>query len=256
MRMQGKLELWMPALVLAGCAGELVGPGETAQLDQTGTAVLAPSEMKNSALTTSVLNATSAAAMGATQASRKVLTTAVICALDSTQSISFVVDGVSYAYTGGLGIAPGWTTSALTPTQASWVSACVFAAVNNLSMVVWVSVRGSVSSLVPSLTERTSYQIEEGAYWGNAFVDLGAIAAYSCDGVDQLINDTYADLPLRQCAQWDGVIGSNKSPCGMGYAGRCSSVCTTTSAPYAGCSFLGGAASDSVVTAFLSGVPL
>jgi hypothetical protein len=250
----GKLEFCIPALVMAGCAAEAVSPGETAQAEASGNTIVL-SELARSALTTARLDATNAASMAGTAEARTVLALAVGCALDSRQTISFTVNGVTYVDTGGVGIAPGWTTSALTVTQAAWVSACLFAHVNDVSSLIWISLRGAEANLAPTAVELTGYKIEEGAFWGNAFIDLGPVTGYSCDGVDQAANDDYADLPLRQCAQWDGVAASNRSPCGISYAGRCSTVCATASAPYAGCSFLGGPVSGPVVTIFLAGTP-
>lgn len=245
---------WIPVLV-AGCAAEPVDPGEVIQLDQINMLAIASSELSGSALSTARLDATSAAAMGGTAAARKVLTFAIRCALGGTQTITFTVDGTSYSATGLAGIAPGWTAGALTTTQAAWVSACVFAHVNDSTTLIWLSVRGTEASLAPTISERADYQIEEGAFWGNAFPSLGPIRGYSCVGIDQAADDTYAQLPLRQCAQWDGVASSNRSPCGLSYAGRCSQVCTAMVAPYAGCSFLGGAVTGPVVTTFLAGIP-
>ncbi|MGH9884580.1 MAG: hypothetical protein ACREBE_03575, partial [bacterium] len=99
------------------------------------------------------------------------------------------------------------------------------------------------------------YELEEGAFWGNVFTNLGAVSGYSCNGVDQAADDTIGDLPLRECAEWDGVESSNASPCGFHYAGLCSTACTTATAPYSGCSFGGGTASAGVVTTFLYGAP-
>jgi hypothetical protein len=244
---------WIPALV-AGCATDPFDPGEVVQLDQVSHS-LSLSELTSGALSTVKLDATSAAAMGNTAVRRKVLTSAVACALSSTQTVAFSVSGTSYSVTGVLGIAPAWTSTALTTTQAAWVSACMFAQVTDATTLIWLSVRGTEASLVPTISERTNYQVEEGAFWGNAFPNLGAIAGYSCVGNDQAADDTYGQLPLRQCAQWDGVASSNLSPCGMRYAGRCNQVCTATVAPYSGCSFLGGTATGPVVTVFLAGMP-
>lgn len=244
---------WIPALV-AGCATDPLDPGEVVQLDQVNHS-LSLSELASGALSTVKLDATSAAAMGNTAVARKVLTFAVGCALSSTQTISFTVAGTSYSATGVLGIVPGWTSTALTTTQAAWVSACMFAHVTDTSTLIWLSVRGTESSLAPTISERADYQVEEGAFWGNAFPSLGTIAGYSCVGNDQATDDSYGQLPLRQCAQWDGVTSSNLSPCGMKYAGRCNQVCTATVAPYSGCSFLGGTATGPVVTVFLAGMP-
>jgi hypothetical protein len=216
---------------------------------------LAPAGLASTALTTAMLDATNAAAMGMTQEARDVLAYAVGCALENTQSISFTVGGIEYSDAGGVGIAPDWTTSPLSTTQAAWVSACVFAHANELSRVIWISVRGDQASLATTAAEQAQYPLEEGAFWGNVFVDLGTIAGYSCEGVDRSANGTDAELSERECAQWDGITGSNTSPCGLGYAGLCSSVCSTATAPYAGCSFLGDAASATVVTTFLAGAP-
>jgi hypothetical protein len=153
-----------------------------------------------------------------------------------------------------MGVAPGWTAHALSATEAAWVSACVLSRVNLTSVPVSVSLRGGNAGSDTTLAEVGDYQIEEGAFWGNIFTDLGAITGHSCDGVDQAADDSYGDLPLRACAQWDGVASSDRSPCGMSYAGLCSAVCTTAS-PYSGCAFQAGTASEAVVTSFLYGTP-
>jgi hypothetical protein len=243
----GTVRWCVPALMAVGCATESFDPGEATQVDELNTYTLALAELTSSALTTVRLDAASATAMASTTAKRKVLTFAVACALNSTQTITFTVGGTVYMATGAAGIAPGWTAGALTPTQAAWVSACLFANVNDASTLIWISLRGSQPSFTTSPDERAAYQIEEGAFWGNAFSNLGPIVGYSCNGLAQ------APLALRQCAQWDGATASNRSACGMSYAGRCSQVCTSVVAPYSGCSFLGGAAAGPVVTIFLAG---
>jgi hypothetical protein len=252
----GEATWWIPALMTAACAAESFGPGEASQLDQIDMHTLALTELTSSTLTTARLDAASAAAMGSTPAGRRALTFAASCALDSTQTITFTVDGTVYTATGALGLAPGWTARTLTTAQAAWVSACMFAYVNDASSLIWISLRGSEASFATTPSERTDYQIEEGAFWGNAFSNLGPVMGYSCNGVDQAADDSYAQLPLRQCAQWDGVTASNRSPCGMSYAGRCGQVCASVVAPYSGCSFLGGASAVPVVTIFLAGAPV
>jgi hypothetical protein len=216
---------------------------------------LSPAAFASSLLTTSVLNSTNAAAMGQTNLARKVLSFAATCALDATQSVDFTVGGVTYHATGLMGIAPSWTTSALSASDADWVSACVASRVNLTSAIVEISARGNNAGYDTTIGEITDYEIEEGGFWGNVFTDLGSVAGYSCNGIDQAADDTVGDLPLRECAEWDGVASSNASPCGFHYAGLCSAACSTATAPYNGCSFLGGAANSSVVTTFLYGTP-
>jgi hypothetical protein len=215
---------------------------------------LSPAAIAASELTTDVLDATSAAEMGTTQYARKTLAFAVSCALRDDQSVTFTVDGTEYTDHGAMGMAPGWVSDGLSNSEAAWISACLLARVNLTSTVVSISARGDAPGLETTTSEEADYQIEEGAFWGNAFVDLGSVAQYSCNGVDQAADDSYGDLPYRQCAQWDGVTGSNLSPCGMHYAGLCSDVCSS-SGTYAGCSFSGGTAVSSVITTFLSGEP-
>jgi hypothetical protein len=245
------LKLCIPALMISGCSIDSVDPEETTQAVTAGNPVTL-ADLSGTVLTTARLDVAHAAAMGATASSRKVLATAVRCALGSTQTLTFSVGGVAYSDAGGIGIAPGWTTVALTATEASWVSACLFAHMTDATSLIWISVRGSDASLAANLTETTGYRIEEGAFWGNAFADLGQVAAYSCVGVDQMINDSYGDLPLRRCAHWDAV-SSSTSACGMHYAGACRRACSTQTPPYTGCVFQNGLAARSVVTSFLAG---
>ena len=239
--------------MLAACGAEPLETQTDRDEIQLGVTPLSLAELGSSALTTAVLNATNAAAMGPNQTARKALAFAVACALDSTQTVTYTVSGVTYIETGMMGIAPGWRTAAISATEAAWVSACMFSHVNDVAHLVWVSLRGAQSSLATTTQEQSDYQVEEGAFWGKAFVNLGSVHGYSCLGVDQAAGDTYGELPYRNCAQWDGVSGSNASPCGMSYAGLCRTACTTASAPYSGCSFQGSSAAASVVTIFLAG---
>jgi hypothetical protein len=249
----GTVQLAIPVLLLAACGAEPVESRTESDEIQLGVTPLSLAELAGSQLTTAVLNASNAAAMGQTQTARKVLAFAVACALNSTQTVTYTVGGTSYTETGMQGIAPGWKTASITASEAAWVSACMFSHVNEVTHLVWLSLRGSQSSLATTSQELTDYKVEEGAFWGNLFTNLGSIHGYSCLGVDQAITDSYGELPYRNCAQWDGVSGSNASPCGMSYAGLCRTACTTASAPYSGCSFQGGSASSSVVTIFLAG---
>jgi hypothetical protein len=241
-------------VVLGACAVE-PGVGSVAETNVPRIAGngLSPSALAGSGLTTSVLDAAGAAAMGQTLSARQVLAYAAGCALRNDQTLSYTVDGFTSTLQGAMGLAPAWTGRSLTASEAAWVSACVAARVNLFSQVVQISARGAASGLDTTAGEQASYQIEEGAFWANAFVDLGDIDGYACDGIDQAADDSYGDLPLRECAQPDTAATSNLTPCGFHYAGLCSSACDTSS-PYASCAFLGGAAHAEVVTTFLYGV--
>jgi hypothetical protein len=248
-------KLLFGAVLLGGC---LAQPGadspDVTNVPRITLNSLTPGALASTQLTTRQLTPTSAAAMGNSQDARNVLAYAVSCALGPTQSIAYTAGGVSFAASGSIGLAKGWTTTGLSAIEAGWVSACILARVNLTATPVSISAQGATPALAITTAEQAAYGIEEGAFWGNAFIDLGAAIAYSCDGVDQARDDSYGDLPVRQCAQPDGVAGSNLSPCGMHYAGLCSAVCGT-SGPYASCAFQGGPVSTAVVTTFLEGAP-
>ena len=249
------MKLAMLAVALGACVAEPGGGSPTvSNVPRIALNALSPAALAGTGLTTAPLDAAGAAAMGQTADARAVLAYAAGCALDATQQVSYAVDGVAQTAVGAMGIAPAWTARALTSDEAAWVSACVFARVNLSAAVVSISARGASPGLDATPEELADYRIEEGAFWGNAFVDLGPLAAHACDGVDQAADDSYGDLPLRQCAQWDGVAGSNRSPCGFHYAGLCRDACAEAGG-YAGCSFLGGAPAADVVTTFLYGAP-
>jgi hypothetical protein len=237
-------------LTLAACTD----PGGTGLSDTPKIIVnaLTPSAFAGSLLSSNQLTSTSAATMGATANGRSVLEFAVGCALSNTQSISYTVSGTTYSATGLMGIATGWTSGAMSATDAAWVSACVVSRVNLTGATVTISARGGNAGLDTINGEAGNYMIEEGAFWGNVFGNLGTVAGNACDGVDQANNDTYGDLPLRECAE-PGL--HNTTPCGFNYRGLCDQVCSSGAAPYDGCPVDGGAV-DTVVTTFLYGLPL
>jgi hypothetical protein len=245
-------KLVLLAVACAACAAE---PGDrsatVSSIPRIASNALPPGALAGSALTTGVLDAGHAAAMAANGNAWLTLRYAVECALEASQSVSFSVGGVSYTLTGSLGLATGWTTAALGAQEASWVSACVLARVNATATSVTISARGDLTALAVTTGEIADYQIEEGAFWGNVFVDVGTVAGSACNGVDQLLDDSYGDLPVRQCAQ-DG--GSGVTPCGFHFAGACASVCQSVNGAYTDCP-AGGASTAQVVTTFLYGVP-
>ena len=250
-----KSVLLVGVLAIAGCVEMAPEADEIGVEPRIVTNALSPSHFAASALTSSILDSTNAAAMGQTSAQRKVLAFATTCALDATQSIDFTISGVTYHNAGLMGVAPAWLSRALTATEAAWVSACIISRVNLTSALVNISARGANAGYDTTIGEVADYKLEEGAFWGNAFTNLGTVEGFSCNGATQAANDTIGDLPLRECAEWDGVANSNASACGFNYAGLCSSVCTTSTPPYSGCSFSGGSGSSTVVTTFLYGTP-
>ncbi len=237
----------------SACAVDGADAPDVTSIPRIGLNALSPAALGASQLTVATLTSSHAAAMATNVYARSVLAYAVGCALGTTQSITFTVGSTAYTDPGSFGVAPAWTTRALTATEAAWVSACIISRVNLTSTSVSISARGNYTGYATTSTELIDYQIEEGAFWGNVFTDQGTLAFYGCNGVDQAANDTYGDLPLRQCAQSDGTSSGN-SPCGFPYAGLCSAVCSTSS-PYSGCAYAGGTAHAEVVTTYLYGTP-
>ncbi|HEY0189833.1 MAG TPA: hypothetical protein VGC42_01845, partial [Kofleriaceae bacterium] len=215
---------------------------------------LLPGALASSLVTTAQLDPSTAAAMATSADARDVLAYAISCALDPSQSFTYAVDGVDETTTGAMAVAPAWTSRALTAGEAAWVSACVLSRLNLTGATVSISARGDSPGYATTAAELAGYQIEEGAFWGNVFVDEGAVAGSACDGVDQAADDSYGDLPLRQCAQ-PATGSATQTPCGLRYAGLCRDACATATSPYAGCAVSGDAADAFVVTSFLSGEP-
>jgi hypothetical protein len=200
-------------------------------------------------LGSSTLDTANLQVMASTSDGRKALKYVVECALDASQQVSVTVAKQPYVFEGGLGLAPGWTLRALTATQQQSVSACVLSLVNVFGSTVMVSLRGSSLALAES--EAADYQIEEGAFWGNLFLGGGSWAA-ACDGADQARDDSYGDLPRRECAEPAGH--GDLTICGFTYAGLCSSACST-SGPYTGCKDATHPAATEVLTTYLAGLP-
>jgi hypothetical protein len=135
------------------------------------------------------------------------------CALGSTQTVN--VNGTVFG--GTFGIAPAWTTRALTVDEQRLVSACMLSRVNLNGINVTISSRSQSTAFATTTPEVSGYTYEEGGFWGNV---LGGTAdLHTCMGDDQ------HDYPL-----WNGDITKRKcagsSACGFTYEGLCSSVCS------------------------------
>jgi hypothetical protein len=106
--------------------------------------------------------------------SRMLVKYLVSCAFNSSQSFSFSWTDLQSVvhneqYWGSVALAPDWATRGLTDVEQRWVSACIGARVNFYGISVLISMRGMHSGLVVTSGERTSYDGQEGAFWGNIF---------------------------------------------------------------------------------------
>lgn len=124
---------------------------------------------------------------------------------------------------GSVGLAPEWADKRLTNTGEGWVSACLLARVNaadpNNAVPVDISLRGRHPALAVSVTEQQTYQLQEGAFYGNVFTGAHQeIQWNACVGRDEATSESEG-LADRDCTELNPVTGT--TVCGFNYAGNC-----------------------------------
>ncbi|HEY4057550.1 MAG TPA: hypothetical protein VGM39_13120 [Kofleriaceae bacterium] len=127
-----------------------------------------------------------------------------------------------FTFLGEVGLAPAWQNRALNASERRWVSACLLARVNNNDVTVQISMRGPNDELTADPTEKTTFSLEEGAFFGDIFTDpTGDIQAYACRGRGQAAGEPATGaLADRDCTEPDPA-NPGKTLCGMFYAGDC-----------------------------------
>jgi hypothetical protein len=189
-------------------------------------------------------NALATTDMMASADSREVFSYVVGCAIPAGQNIvAKSSTGVSYTFAGALGLAPAWATRAPTVAERRWVSACVLSRTNVYGISVSISLRHDTNpALATTLDERNQYTAVEGAFFGDIFATPQVM--YACGNRTWSPTSTNS---LRMCAlSQSGTVGSN-TDCGFTYAGRCTTACTDTTAPFGGCRY-GATTFSEVVT--------
>jgi len=155
---------------------------------------------------------------------RELLTYVVGCALTKTQTLEGSANGVTYTFTGDIGLARTWVNHALTMKDQHWVSACLLARVNAHDISLLVSLRGPNSHLTTGAQEALDYTVEEGSFYGNVFLPIEEpIIAYSCRGYDQAMGEPASGAsPLgdRDCAE-PSETDPTKSQCDFAFVGNC-----------------------------------
>jgi hypothetical protein len=180
---------------------------------------------------------------------------ATSCALASSQAFSFSWTDTAGTvrqerYPGRLGLAPYWAGGPLIPNDERWISACLAARVNWYGLHVTLSARSPGTKLPITETERTTFTIQEGAFFGNLFGTNPAI--YACDNPDQV---AAARAHYRDCAA--GHVNADGSITGCGIIqrlGSCLSWCTDqdpTGGYYSRCRDPQGTERGEIVTIFL-----
>ena len=115
-------------------------------------------------------------------------------------------------------------------------------ALNRDGVGVNISLRGGNAGFATNGTELTGYTLQEGAFWGNSFVNLGAITAYACMGTDKIATPNFSNLQYRHCTEQD-AIDPYSTQCGQTYLGACSAYCTLAGGYYT-CTYNGSTITD------------
>ncbi|MEO8553677.1 MAG: hypothetical protein ABI678_27070, partial [Kofleriaceae bacterium] len=165
-------------LATSACVIDEADLGQSDQ-DITSNNKLATNKLATNKLATNKLAAASfATGMQAkplleTADGRDVLTYMLQCALSSSQSITLTdSSGTPWKFTGAIGVAPAWTTRALTVTEQRWVTACLLARVNYFGVVVNLSLQGRLPALWTT-TADAPFTSLDGAFYGNLFDPSG-----------------------------------------------------------------------------------
>jgi hypothetical protein len=168
------------------------------------------------ALTANALTANALTANGLKDPSaRELMKYVVSCALDDDDSISMSIDGKSYTFPGGLGLAPQWgkRNGSCDESCQRWVSACVLARVDFLGVHEMISERGLNPGLHTTWQELIDYPAIEATYYGNIFVKGQPM---------------YACLPPGK-KQIPRVCGPSLDDCPMEVVGSCAQACANQS---------------------------
>lgn len=145
----------------------------------------------------------------------------VACALpEDAVLVGTVGDFGDIEFFGGHGLAPQWRTGPLNLDGQRWVSACLFAKLNEEQLHIGLSLRGPHLGLALLDGESEAFPLEEAAFYGNMFVPLNQdLQWYTCRGRD-LAAGARGDLDNRDCS----VPDPNKpglTKCGLTWTGDC-----------------------------------
>ncbi|NVB85244.1 MAG: hypothetical protein HOV81_43165 [Kofleriaceae bacterium] len=135
-------------------------------------------------------------------------------------------------FPGALGLAEEWRWHKLSPKGQGWVSACIFSRVNAHTTTEAISLRGRHSQLAITPDEGELFPLEEGAFYGNLFVDEDQeIDWNACRGEAQAASED-GGLDLRDCTEEDPAR-PGFTQCGFKYAGDCRDYTPEFPSPYA-----------------------
>jgi len=149
----------------------------------------------------------------------------VKCSLPLSMGMSFEYGGISYLWTGALGLAPHWAEGESIPeSEQQLVTACLGAHANRYGAHVPISVLGRQADGTPipyNDDELSSFPVTEGCFFGNVFKKDGLFSAN--DRPRALTND---ESSVRACAMPDRTGSGASSMCApIKYAGDCRDLC-------------------------------
>ncbi len=93
----------------------------------------------------------------------------ISCALPAGAEVTGEQDGIAYAFSGALGLAPEWADGSCEEDCQRWVSACLLARVNARGERVEISMRAEHPALHPGPGELARFAEEDGTFFGNVF---------------------------------------------------------------------------------------
>lgn len=166
----------------------------------------------------------------------------VRCAVPGGQTRAYVEPstGQQYAWSGGLGLAPGWAsgqTATLAEQQA--VSACLGAHANRMSEEVSISVLGrdAGGTVIPFTSqELTSHPRRESCFFGNLFSGQGLFVGGDREPLGP------AESTSRACGPLLNGGSESTVPCApLVYVGACATYCTLDASGlyYTSCTYNG-----------------
>jgi len=169
-------------------------------------------------------NAEATNAFMATSDGREVLSFIVSCALPADVTlVATLPDGSPFELFGDIGLANEWLNHPLRKAGRGWVSACLFARVNQHTVATPLSMRGQTQALATTPEEVAGWTLEEGAFYGDYFVAPGEPVQWiACRGRDQAAGET-GGLALRDCTEPD-PNDPGHTLCGFTYAGDCGAL--------------------------------
>lgn len=169
-----------------------------------------------------VANPNSVSGFIATDESREVLGFIVSCALpEGFTLVATGSDGTAFEFFGEMGLADEWLTHPLKKAGRGWVSACLFARVNDSNVPLPISMRGPHQALSATSDEKAGWSLEEGAFYGDYFVAPGEPVQWiACRGRDQALLGETGGLIERDCSEPD-PNDPTRTMCGFKYAGDC-----------------------------------